>query len=365
MMRPPTIGEVLASLSSDVALTPEATERARVAVASIEAGAPWYLRLLMGIGAWIGTWFMLAFVLGALAVVFEGAIEAAAILCGLVLIAAAVWLRRRTPNEFLQIGALVVSLTGQALFLGGVGAQADGVHAAAVAGLLISIALIVAFPDRVHRVLSTLGAATALAVLIFEARTPYGGDALVIGLLGLVLWMWRGAPLSWRGAQAEIVSPVATGALLSIVGLLLLSSLLGFAELSASRWLTMGGPVTAASVLGLLWLTHAVLDEHEPGRFGAEGVAASAAILALGGITWRAPAIVTTLLIVLLAFDRRSRTLLGLGVAFFLAFGALYYYNLEMTLLTKSGVLAGSGLLCLAAWLAVRRWSTASTEASA
>lgn len=319
----------------------------------------------MGIGAWIGTWFMLAFVLGLLAVMLDGNVDGAAIVLGVGLIAGAVWLSQQRRHEFVQILALMVSLTGQGLFIGGVGSTSDSLRTGATAGLLLSLVLIPLFEDRIHRFLSTLGVVGALAALTFDARLPHANEALVIGLLAVVLVVWRVAPRNWRTEYAEIAGPVASGAIVSVFGLLLLGSFLGFFELGRSPWLTIGGPVTAAAVLGLLWLVHEVMDEHEPGQFGPEAIAASVAIVALAGLTWRTPAIVTTLLIVLLAFDRRSRTLLGLAIAFFLAFGALYYYNLEMTLLRKSGILAGSGVLCLAAWTAVRRWSAASGEAHA
>jgi uncharacterized membrane protein len=357
MSRRPAIREVMTTLGVDATLTPEALERVRASVAAVDAGSPWYLRLLMGIGAWVGAWFMLAFVLGLIAIVLEDAVDGAAVVCGLGLVAGAVWLAWQRRQEFLQQVALVVSLTGQALVIGGIGSSSSSLPAAAFAGLLLSLALIAVFPDRIHRFLSTCGVVVALAAILFDARAPHGNEALVIGLIAIVLAVWRGAPLAWRVQYAQVVGPVASAAVVSIFGLLLVSSLLGFAELNPSTWLATGGPVTAAAVLGLIWLIQEVMDDHESGRFGNEGIVASAAVVALAAITWRTPAIVTTLLVLLLAFDRRSRTLLALAIAFFLAFGALYYYNLEMTLLRKSGVLAGSGALCLAIWFLVRRQS--------
>jgi len=106
--------------------------------------------------------------------------------------------------------------------------------------------------------------------------------------------------------------------------------------------------VTAGATLALLWLVQGVLAEHRAGA--RDIVAVLAALLALSAVTWRTPAIGTTLFVMLLAFDRRSRASLGVAVAFFLVFGALYYYNLELTLMQKSGVLTASGALCLAAW---------------
>ena len=61
------------------ALTPETETAVRAALQSLDAGTPWYLRVLMAFGAWIGTWFLLGFVLGILAIPFGGRIEGTAI----------------------------------------------------------------------------------------------------------------------------------------------------------------------------------------------------------------------------------------------------------------------------------------------
>ena len=50
----------------------------------------------------------------------------------------------------------------------------------------------------------------------------------------------------------------------------------------------------------------------------------------------------------MLAFDRRNPVLLGLGVLFLLVFASVFYYSLNLTLLEKSGVLVGSGVLLFA-----------------
>jgi uncharacterized membrane protein len=55
-----------------------------------------------------------------------------------------------------------------------------------------------------------------------------------------------------------------------------------------------------------------------------------------------------------LGFDRRARGLIVLGALFFLGYGAAYYYDMRLTLLEKSGILVLSGVICLAAWAALR-----------
>jgi uncharacterized membrane protein len=359
------VREVLMELSSEVPISPEAAHPMRAALQVLDVGTPWYLRVLMAFGAWFGTWFLLSFVIAVLALPFGNVPEAAAIVIGLGLMGAAVALRHAVAHDFLQHVAVILSLTGQGMFIGGVGASTNALGPAAVAGLLISIVLIAVFPDRVHRFLSTVGAVVALVGLAYESRLPHATAAIAILLMALVLLLWRGAPLNVRVEQAEATGPIVSGAIISLFGLLLLSAIFDFMELRTATWFTQHGPTTAGAVLGLLWLVHEVLDDHRSGTFGVPALAASAAILALAAITWRTPAIAVTLLVIVLAFDRRSRTISALAIAFFLAFGALYYYNLQMTLLEKSAVLAGSGVLCLFAWAIIRRLASGEEEAAA
>jgi uncharacterized membrane protein len=71
-------------------------------------------------------------------------------------------------------------------------------------------------------------------------------------------------------------------------------------------------------------------------------------------ITRSAPGIAATMLLLVIGFDRRASGLIALAVTFFVGFGALFYYDIDMTLLTKSGILIVAGVLCLAAWTAIR-----------
>jgi len=57
-------------------------------------------------------------------------------------------------------------------------------------------------------------------------------------------------------------------------------------------------------------------------------------------------------MIVLLGFANGNRVLVGLGIASLLFYVSGYYYLLDATLLVKSGVLAATGAVLIAArWL--------------
>ena len=156
--RPP-VGEILARILPDDAA---ARDRARAALETLEAsGVPWYLRLLTGIGAWAGGGFMLSFITGIIAAILgANNFEGLAIILGLIVMAAAVMLRRGVTGDgvgpqFLRQLALVACFCGQMLFIGGVGSTTKSTEAAAVAALIASIILIAVYPDRIQRFCST------------------------------------------------------------------------------------------------------------------------------------------------------------------------------------------------------------------
>jgi uncharacterized membrane protein len=55
-------------------------------------------------------------------------------------------------------------------------------------------------------------------------------------------------------------------------------------------------------------------------------------------------------------FANGNRVLAGLGILALLGYLSHYYYALYATLLAKSALLAGAGLVLLAARFALRRW---------
>ena len=108
------------------------------------------------------------------------------------------------------------------------------------------------------------------------------------------------------------------------------------------------GPVaTIVCTLALVALAWKVLDEHGASLSAPVSFSALGGAVALGGVTLDSPGIVAGVAVLMLAFDRRNRVLLGMAAIFLVVFGSFYYYSLQLTLLEKSGVLVGSGLILL------------------
>jgi hypothetical protein len=346
------------SVREALALTPDTEAGAREALTKFAATqTPWYLRLVIGIGAWFGSLFLLSFLVGS--ALFALGKESAPVFGG-VLLVAAILLRRSATGQLTRQIALVVSFTGQALLIGGIGDMTDSVVTACAAALIVSALLIALFPDRVQRFVSTLTIAGALEMIVFEWKVPHGMDALTLALLVAVLLLWRVAPRAATEEAADIVEPVVFGLVISLFSVLLADMIFRVIELREVAHL--GLFTIAGFVLMLLWLASAILIEHGVSLLGPEALLALAGIAAIGALTRSTPAIVATMAILVLGFDRRSRGLVALATVFFLAFGGFYYYNMQLTLLQKSGVLAASGSVCLLAAAFLRARVAAETS---
>src|SRR5690606_27206593 len=112
--RPVSLEEVVAGLRSEGRLTDAAAARADALLEQFEAVQPWYVRAMVGFGAWIASLFVIGGVAG-LSVAVGGVT-----LLGLGLFAAAVALRRNSDNDFIVQASLAASLAGQAMFAWGI-----------------------------------------------------------------------------------------------------------------------------------------------------------------------------------------------------------------------------------------------------
>ncbi|KJS40462.1 MAG: hypothetical protein VR70_05730, partial [Rhodospirillaceae bacterium BRH_c57] len=74
--------------------------------------------------------------------------------------------------------------------------------------------------------------------------------------------------------------------------------------------------------------------------------------LALTGL---APGLAGALMLLAVAWRLGNRVVAAVGVIAVLAFVVRYYYGVDVTLLTKSGLLLAGGVLTLGLWMAWRR----------
>lgn len=340
-----TLTEVLRQVALEGGFDPESVSRLTEAGRAGErASAPWFVRVLLGIGAWIAAAFLVLF-LFAVDVVRD---EAGAVVTGVLLLAGAIALGRARSSDFLQQLALAVWLVGEGLAIFGTGGVTEGVAAAALFSLVVQAATLRLYPDAVARFLATGFAVASVTALLLDLDLPSSLDvALLSAALPAGLLWWR-RPAALAGPWAEAVGPVGHGLIVSSF-VLLLSTFgdpfdRGGVGLLAEVGLTAGTAAMAWVLLG-------------PRASRPPGLAVLGGILILGAATVSAPGVMAGVGALLLGFRARDRVLLGMAWVFLAVFLTGFYYDLEITLLEKSGLLVASGALLLGLREIVRRWT--------
>lgn len=337
-----TLTQVLRQVGIEGLLDPESVSRlAAVGHEGERDAAPWFVRLLVGIGAWIAAAFLVLF-LFALDLI-DG--DSTAVFTGVVLLALAFWMRRVPRSDFLHQLALALWLVGQVLTVFGIGSMTDSVAAAAAGSLLVQAASLLRFPDVVGRFLATGFAVASVAALLVEAGIPFSLDLALLAAALPAGYLWWRRPAALASRYAESVGPVGYGLVVSAF-LLLLTTFgdpfeRGGVGLVAAAGLTAGVVVIALALMSPRPL-----------------VAVLGGILILGAATVSAPGVMAGVGALLLAFRAGDRVLMGMAWVFLAVFLTGYYYDLEITLLEKSGLLALCGVVLLALREILRRWAS-------
>jgi uncharacterized membrane protein len=311
---------------------------------------PWYVRLMLGIAGWIGAGFLLGLVGVGFEFVFKSE-TAALVIGGLLCTAAAVLFRARQESDFTSQFGLAVSFAGQALILVGL-LRLFGQEPRVVAGvvMVVQVLLFVVAPNFLHRVWSV--AAGGFAVIYVLNRSGLVAFSKVI-LLAAIAWIWL---REFRVAvRAEAMRALGYGLVLLL--LFLYVGYWGFG-VSTGVWYfgavkpPLGGQVgawialllTGAVLVACVWT---LLRREGVAVASQSGGAALAGAVVLALVSLKVPGIALTGTVLLLGFAHANRVLAGLGAAGLLLCLGFYYYALNLTLLEKSWLLMGSGVLLL------------------
>lgn len=322
-----------------------------------EGGAPWFVRVMLGIAGWIGALFLLGFVGVGFAFVMKS--SAASVMVGACACAAAVAVFRAAPrNDFVAQFGLAVGLAGQVLLVFGWGQWFERSSATGIALALAAqqAALFVLVPNFVHRVWTAWSGATALSYALvnsgLQAFVPAAATAAF-----LAVWLHefdyprRGELLRAGGYGLALVAVQAAVLHAGLFWLWWARGSISVLGGEAGAWL---GALAAGAVL--IWAVIVLLHREGlalgsgPGKVALSG----AAILAL--VSLKAPGVGPAAAILVVGYANGNRVLAGLGILALLGYLSHYYYSLHATLLAKSALLACAGLALLAARFALQRW---------
>lgn len=347
-----SLSQVVEELKLSGRIGDEQASRADALIEQLRSAQPWYVRTMVGFGAWLASILLLGFVAG------FGMAVGGLTFVGLGLIVVAVLLRRRSDNDFIIQGTLATSLAGQATLAFGLAQALPGedMKSMFLAVVLMSGVLFFIFPDRIHRVLSVLFFASALTMLAYaykvNAIVPLLGPAFAFGL---VLVHRNRARITASG-QGHLVRPLENGLMLSAFGCLLLSTVYVLPEMNTG-FVFYPRPWISTLLLGALFL--------HVGRLCLptllHGAAKGASLLIYGMMSgliaaaWSMPGLLLALIVVLLGAAAGNRSFVGAGFVFLVVFVTAYFYGIEMTMLTKSVTLVTTGAVVLAArWVVLK-----------
>lgn len=326
-------------------------EAARTAVVKAAGpDTPWYLRAASGFGAWLTAGAMILAVGFALAQAFgDDRLPTTAAAFGVVLAIGAVLLHRGGGGPFAGQFAVATALAAQVLIAGGVGGEVESLAVVAAVAAGVAAVLSAGLRDPEHQFLAAGFAVGMVPWALLENEVPHADGLLILATLppAVALLVWPPARLDLRGlAWALLLVPLAS---------LAVSELLEV-EAEAGRLPSAVYAAGLLAVLGLLWRGTA------PDRRPLVLVGGAVAVV-LGAVT--AAGVLGSLLLLTLAYLLGSRMLAALGAVAHVWFVWRFYYDLELTLLEKSGMLIAAGLLLLALWWAWGRFAPAGSVGEA
>ena len=323
---------------------------------SSETESPWYLRGMAAASGSIAALFILTALFMALYRLLED--NGGRIIIGLILESGALFLfRSPQANGFRAQFALALSGAAQILLIWSLWSILEK-HPTllTLAIICLELGLLFLVRDSIHRLASAFIAGGALFLLLNHYHLNSLGAPL---LMGVACWLWLNE--TRRPERIQVLQPLTWG--LTLVALLALN----WSEFNLwLRLLPQGHGDQHPSIIslkilltigiaaGVLVRLYREADAEPLSLFGL----AALILLSLLGVA--IPGVGFSLLLMLVAFARGNRILLLTGLAALLYHLSRYYYVLELSLLHKSLLLMGCGLLLLGLhWWLRRTWNEA------
>jgi hypothetical protein len=326
-------------------------ERARAALARARdepttgLASPWYVRLVVGIGAWITA--VVAIVLGGAILHFAG-VESAfggwLIVLGIIYVGLGSQLIRNAGRAIFSTHlGIALCAAGIAMAAAGAGVESEEVVVAFLVSLVLTAVVIILMTNRTLQFLaSALTAALFIATLVVE-NTPFYVD--IIATAGPV-----GALMILRPQRRDLQPTAMVLLLIFPFFSIMIGGRLGGLGMLGTEGGWFAKAISIAMFLFLVaihWSRTEGADTRSRLRLFAIAAVIVGVLLPPGGSA--------ALAIMMLAFVIASRPLALLGVLLQIYYLWTFYYTLEMTLLAKSVLLMAAGAVLLVLWwLSVR-----------
>lgn len=349
-MSSPGLTQILDSLRDEGLLDTSAYAKCLGAAPQSTQETPWFVHVLLGVGAWFA---MAMLIIGLLGVDLIDTPVSCGV-TGAVLLAGAIWLRHTTQSPYAVQQALALVMAGATLVVVAIGWNADGT-AGGIALTVVGSALVFAYPDRIHRVISIMYACAGVLLIAYDQHSALLINVSTIGVAGACTWVWLRKARSnadWTHLERR---PLGYGLALGVLILTCPAALDVFeatSSLAGQPWL---GTIGLGVVMVIM--THTISQELGFSLTHPPVVALLVTAAAVLAITSAMPGVAASAILLVLGQHRRDRVLTALGILSGLAFISTFYYEMSITLLNKSFVLMASGVVLVIAAEVLRRLS--------
>jgi len=319
--------------------------------------SPWYLRILLGFSGWVAALFALGFVATMFSFLFKEDFAVVLALLGMASIGSSVAIFKLMPeNDFSEQLGIVFNLTGQLMLAVGIYQFLESIDVISwrndalfyLTLGLVQVALVFLIPDFTSRALSSLFVFLAVSICFDKFGFKNAGILLASAAFSLI-WL---RDYLWK-EKAQFFSAIGYGA---AAGLLILNIDVSGGEgvlklfnhysknapSQLNLWIARGG-LFLVFLSALSFIVKQYDKSALPNKF--RSLAIIVALLALASLV--IDGIAGPLIICLIGFYVQRKILLYCGILSLIGFFSWYYYNLDLTLLTKSALLIGLGLLLL------------------
>ena len=302
---------------------------------------PWFITAMIGISAWLSVILFLFFIF--LSNIINGA--GSAIVVGLLLLVVTIFLHYSHEDRlFIDQLALALNLTGQILFIGGIGAVDGNIIAAALVTWFLEIFFIFIYKNHILRFLAVLIATLAALVLLYEFELYQGIHLVIILLAAGASWYWLAESDHLTDKiMAPLYQPLGYGFVIALQIILLLSVVSDMPNIPNLTWWYS----TLGLTIILIMLEIYLLDGYGISMSAPQSYAIFGSTVLVGLLLYQSPGIIASIIILALAFQRGNKVLLGLAIIFLSLFIIAFYYNLNITLLMKSVTLITTGIALL------------------
>ncbi len=349
-----TLKQLLAQLADENLIAADDILKIETAEPTAAPKRPWYIQTLIAFSAWLSALFLLGF-FSIFIADYIASEEIVMLIIGITLMLPGLLMRGRVGGLFAEQMTLVLFIVGELLTIISLTLLFEQIGNDIVIGSLITMAVLsltcLLYPNAVHRFLITFPIIGALSVLLYEWGWVNGVHLLIAAVAGATVYLWWQRP-RWLSNRrtADLLAPITYALPINLFALLTPA----FFEQEATdiQWWW----ITTLIMLGaLIILTLRLFREQGSSASSTAAILALVGLVALTLPAWQIPGILAGLLVFLLGYWRGSPVLSGIATLYFLFSISYYYYTLDMTLLTKSLVLMGSGLLFLVGSAVARR----------